>query len=621
MCGLTGWVSYSRDLTQQAELASAMTETMECRGPDARGIWMSPRAILGHRRLAVIDIEGGKQPMPVTGRDDGLPVITYTGEVYNYQELKEELIGLGHEFRTNSDTEVVLHAYLEWGEEFAQRLNGMYAFAIWDPRTEELLLVRDRMGVKPLFYYPTPDGVLFGSEPKAILAHPEAQAVVNAEGLAEIFAILKTPGHAVFRGMHEVVPATVVRFGRQGHSAREYWKLEARPHTDDLDTTVARIRELLEDIVERQLFADVKVGTLLSGGLDSSVVTALAAKILSKHGVKQPIDAFSIDFKGHKERFKADTLWGDPDIPFAIEVAEHIGADHVNHVIVELRNGDILEPEVRDHVLRAQDLPVSTGDMEHSLYLLCKALKEQVTVALSGEASDEIFAGYTWFHDPEAVAGDTFPWHHPWSKLGGMDTLNEIGLWDRLGLTEYVKKRYNEALDEVPRLEGETGHEARMREISYLNISRWENFLLDRKDRLSMAASLEVRVPFTDHRLVEYVFNTPWAMKNYDGREKSLLRAATADLLPESVLERKKASYPSTQDEVYVRALREKVQDLLADGAPVQQIVPREAIQKLLDKPLESYRVRAGLWGVRAVMERLVEFNAWVTEYNVRVEL
>ena len=614
-------MSYERDLTQHSEVVSAMTETMQCRGPDARGFWTSTQAVLGHRRLSVIDLEGGKQPMAVAAQDDDLPVITYTGEVYNYRELKEELIGLGHEFRTTSDTEVVLRAYLEWGEEFAERLNGMYAFAIWDPRTEELLLVRDRMGVKPLFYYPTPDGVLFGSEPKAILAHPDAEAVVDREGLSEIFAILNTPGHAVFRGMHEVVPATVVRFSREGQTTREYWRLESRLHTDDLQTTIDTIRGLLEDIVERQLFADVKVGTLLSGGLDSSVVTALAAQTLHKQGVEEPISAFSVNFKGHEERFNADSLWPDPDLPFAIEVAEHCGAKRVEHIIVELKTEDILDPKVRDQVLRAQDLPISTGDMEYSLYLLCRALKERVTVALSGETSDEIFGGYTWFHDPEAVNGDTFPWHHPWSKLGGMDTLRELGLWDRLGLTEYIKKRYHEALDEVPRLKGETGHEARIREISYLNISRWENFLLDRKDRLSMAAGLEIRVPFADHRLVQYVFNIPWVMKHYDGREKSLLRAAAIDLVPDSVLKRKKASYPSTQDATYVRALHEKVAGLLTEGSPVLQLIPAANIRKLLDRPVDSYRSIGGLWGVRAVMERLVEFNTWVTEYNVRLEL
>ncbi|MGV9566850.1 asparagine synthase (glutamine-hydrolyzing) [Streptomyces sp. NPDC003480] len=615
MCGLAGWVSYGRDLRGAVGIVSAMTETMVCRGPDAGGLWTSEHAILGHRRLAVIDLEGGRQPMAAAD-DDSLPVITYTGEVYNFQELRAELAAVGHEFRTSSDTEVVLRAYLEWGAGFAERLNGIYAFAIWDPRTEELLLVRDRMGVKPLYYYPTADGVIFGSEPKAILAHDEVEAVVDTEGLREIFSIVKTPGHAVFKGMREVLPATTVRFSRSGSSSRAYWKLEAREHTDDLETSVARVRSLLEDIVDRQLVADVTVGTLLSGGLDSSAVTALAAAARARRGITEPIRAFSVDFVGHEQRFEANVQWEDPDTPFAVEVAERVGAEHI---IVELNNDDILDPEVRDAVLRAQDLPVSTGDMEYSLFLLCRALKERMTVALSGEAADELFGGYTWFHDKEAVELDSFPWHHPFEKAGGIGALRDIGLWDRLDLTNYVKRRYSEALEEVPRLPGESGLEARMRELTYLNITRWENFLLDRKDRISMAVSLEVRVPFTDHRLVEYVYNTPWAMKNFDGREKSLLRAAMRGVLPDSVLDRKKNPYPSTQDDRYELALRRKVEEILTEDAPVLAIVSEEDVRRLLDRPAGSFTV-GGPWSARAVLERLIEFNTWVSAYNVRVE-
>ncbi|PRH76517.1 asparagine synthase (glutamine-hydrolyzing) [Streptomyces solincola] len=616
MCGLAGWVSYGRDLTEAADVAEAMTQTMTCRGPDDGGVWTSPRAVLGHRRLAVIDLEGGRQPMAAGDRSQ--PVITYTGEVYNFTELRAELESLGHVFRTTSDTEVVLRAYLEWGASFAERLNGIYAFAVWDPRTEELLLIRDRMGVKPLYYFPTADGVLFGSEPKAILAHDEVDAVVDAEGLREMFSIVKTPGHAVFQGMREVLPATVVRFTRDGHTTDTYWQLTAREHTDDLPATVARVRELLEDIVDRQLVADVTVGTLLSGGLDSSAVTALAAAARARRGVTEPIRAFSVDFAGHEQRFEANVQWEDPDTPFAVEVAERVGAEHI---IVTLDNDDILDPQVRGAVLRAQDLPVSTGDMEYSLYLLCRALKERMTVALSGEAADELFGGYTWFHDKEAVELDSFPWHHPFEKAGGIGALREVGLWDRLGLGDYVKRRYTEALEEVPRLPGETGHEARMRELTYLNITRWENFLLDRKDRVSMAVSLEVRVPFTDHRLVEYVYNTPWAMKNFDGREKSLLREAMRGVLPDSVLDRKKNPYPSTQDGSYETALRGLVEDVLADGdAPVFAIVTEQEVRRLLDRPAGSYAV-GGPWSARAVLERLVEFNTWVTAYDVRVEL
>ncbi|MET8982251.1 asparagine synthase (glutamine-hydrolyzing) [Streptomyces sp. NPDC004539] len=616
MCGLAGWVDHDRDLTGQRSTVTDMTATMACRGPDDEGTWASPHAVLGHVRLSIIDLEGGRQPMHVTGPHDGLPVIAYTGEVYNFLELKEELASLGHEFRTTSDTEVVLHAYLEWGEEFAERLNGMYAMAVWDPRSEELLLVRDRMGVKPLFYYPLVGGVLFGSEAKAVLEHPDVEAVVDREGLAEIFAIINTPGHAIFKGMHEVVPGTVVRFGRSGRTVRTYWQLEAHPHDDDLATTVSRVRELLEDIVRRQLIADVRVGTLLSGGLDSSAITAFAAKALREQGKSEPLAAFSVDFKNRE--FEGNGIWMDPDTPYAVEVAEHCGAEHV---VVELESADVLDEDIRSRVLRCQDLPISTGDMEHSLLHLCTALKERVTVALSGETADELFGGYNWFFDEEAVNGDTFPWHDAWRRLGGLQTMKDIGLWDRLDLEEYVKERYAEALAEVPRLPGESARESRMRELSYLNISRWENFLLDRKDRISMAASLEVRVPFTDHRLVDYVFNVPWEMKNFDGREKSLLRAAAADVLPQSVLERKKSPYPSTQDIEYVRALRAKVADLLHPTSPVLALVPVAGIRRLLDRPVESYAGLGGLWGTRAVMERLVEFDTWVRTYDVRVEI
>ncbi|MER6195293.1 asparagine synthase (glutamine-hydrolyzing) [Streptomyces cyaneofuscatus] len=617
MCGLAGWVSYGRDLREYTRTASTMTETMVCRGPDAGGLWSSQHAVLGHRRLSIIDLEGGRQPMAVAEGSDDLPVITYTGEVYNFQELREELLGLGHEFRTSSDTEVVLRAYLQWGAGFAERLNGIYAFAIWDPRSEELLLVRDRMGVKPLYYHPTEDGVIFGSELKAILAHEDVDAVIDGEGLREIFSIVKTPGHGVLKGMYEVLPATVMRFTKDGSSSHRYWELTAREHTDDLGTTVDTVRELLEDIVERQLIADVTVGTLLSGGLDSSAITAIAAKALAAKGVTEPIRAFSVNFIGHEERFEANVQWADPDTPYAIEVAEHVGAEHI---VVELDSDDVLNDEVRQQVLRAQDLPVSTGDMEYSLLLLCRALKERMTVALSGEAADELFGGYTWFHDEEAVSLDSFPWHHPFEKAGGIGALHDIGLWDRLGLTEYIKQRYTEALQQVPRLAGETGHEARMRELTFLNLTRWENFLLDRKDRISMAASLEVRVPFTDHRLVEYVYNTPWAMKSFDGREKSLLRAAMRGVLPDSVLDRKKNPYPSTQDLTYELELRKRVEAIITEGAPVLDLVGEADIRRLLDRPEGSYAV-GGPWSARAVLERLVEFNTWVSDYDVRVEL
>ncbi|CAM3873323.1 asparagine synthase (glutamine-hydrolyzing) [Nocardiopsis rhodophaea] len=613
MCGITGWVSYSRDLRQHGAELEAMVATMACRGPDAGGTWRDRHAALGHRRLAIIDLEGGRQPMTAEESGHSPTVISYSGEVYNFRELRAELRRRGHRFRTASDTEVVLRAYLEWGDAFAERLNGMFAFAIWDARTEELVLVRDRMGVKPLFYYPTGDGVLFGSEHKAITAHPEVRARVDPDGLREIFALTMTPEHAVQQGMYEVRPGGLVRISRRGVRTSRYWSLESHPHEDDLDTTVRTVRDLLEDTVSRQLVSDVPLCSLLSGGLDSSAVTALAARGLAREGGER-VRTFSVDFAGHSERFRPNAVWESPDSPYVDEAVRH-SADHENII---LDNAELLRPDVRRAVLRALDLPTVTGDMEYSLYLLFQAIRSRSTVALSGESADELFGGYSHFHDPEAVRSPTFPWHLPFERAGGQGALRTAGLWDRLDLGGYIEQRYKEALAEVPVLEGESPEEARMREISYLHLTRFVTFLLDRKDRISMAVGLEVRVPFCDHRLVEYVFNTPWAMKTFDGREKSLLRAATEDLLPRSISQRKKSPYPSTQDLRYEASLRERVAAIAEGDSPVLDLVDRRGIRDLLERPSGTYAI-GGPYSARAVLERLLDLDIWLREGDVEL--
>ncbi len=616
MCGITGWIAYDRDLTTERDTLDAMTHTMACRGPDAAGVWLDAHVALGHRRLAVIDIEGGRQPMLVERDGRVLAALTYSGEVYNYRELRAELAARGHTFRTSSDTEVVLHAYLEWGEAFTERLNGMYAFALWDPRTEELLLVRDRMGIKPLYYHPTPDGVLFGSEPKAILAHPAVRPVVDAEGLAEMLAFTKTPGHGIYKGMHELRPGHVARIRRGGLTVRRYWELEAHEHTDDTPSTVRHVRELLDDIVARQLVADVPLCTLLSGGLDSSAITALAAKGLAGAG-RGPVRSFSVDFLGHTENFKADDLRGTPDGPYAHALAEHVGSDHTDIV---LDTAALMDRVNRDAVLTARDAPTAGfGDGDVSLLLLFKAIREQSTVALSGESADEIFGGYRWFHTPETVHADTFPWiaagvadQFSGPGSGGRVALLDKGLLGKLDLPGYTAERYRDALAEVPRVPGEEGLEARMREISYLHLTRFVQLLLDRKDRMSMAVGLEVRVPFCDHRLVEYVFNTPWAMKTFDGREKSLLRAATRDLLPDAIADRVKSPYPSTQDPRYAAALRTAL-GRLAPDAPVRPLLDTAAVAESLDDGSgETFRTAT---------EVVLNLNTWLTDYGATLEL
>ncbi|MDI1455497.1 asparagine synthase (glutamine-hydrolyzing), partial [Streptomyces sp. ATE26] len=551
MCGITGWVSYDRDLTTEATALHAMTETMACRGPDDRGVWTEGPAALGHRRLAIIDLPGGRQPMSAP-TPEGTVALVYSGEAYNFTELRRDLKDRGHTFTTDSDTEVVLHGYLEWGDAVAERLNGMYAFAVWDGRHDKLVMIRDRMGIKPFYYYPTPDGVLFGSEPKAILANPLARHRVTLDGLRELFVMVKTPGHAVWDGMREVEPGTVVTVDRSGLTTRVYWRLETRPHPDDRDTTVATVRTLLDDIVRRQLVADVPRCTLLSGGLDSSAMTALAARQLAAQGEK--VRSFAVDFVGQTDNFVADELRGTPDTPFVHDVARLAGTDHQDIV---LDAAALADPAVRRQVIRARDLPAGFGDMDTSLLLLFRAVRQKSTVALSGESADEVFGGYLQFFDEEARRADTFPWLATMGRHFGEDAeVLRADLTKSLDLEGYVADGYRTAVAAVDRSDGESDFEYRMRQISHMHLTRFVRVLLDRKDRMSMAVGLEVRVPFCDHRLVEYVYNAPWALKSFDGREKSLLREATADVLPRSVYDRVKSPYPSTQDPRYARALQ-----------------------------------------------------------------
>ncbi|MFE2267430.1 asparagine synthase (glutamine-hydrolyzing) [Streptomyces griseosporeus] len=612
MCGITGWVSFDRELRAEDATLHAMTETMACRGPDDSGIWAEGPAALGHRRLAIIDLPGGRQPMTVD-TPDGPVVLVYSGETYNFAELRRELTDRGHRFTTRSDTEVVLRGYLEWGEALPERLNGMYAFALWDARTDTLLLVRDRMGIKPLYYAPTDDGVLFGSEPKAVLANPLARPRVRLDGLREVFALVKTPGHAVWDGLREVEPGTVVTVDRTGVRTRVYWQLETRAHTDDRATTIATVRSLLEDIVRRQLVADVPRCTLLSGGLDSSAMTALAARQLAEQGEK--VRSFAVDFAGQADHFVADELRGTPDTPFVHDVVRTAGTAHQDIV---LDAQALADPAVREKVIRARDLPTGFGDMDTSLYLLFRAIREHSTVALSGESADEVFGGYLQFFDEEARTADTFPWLVRFARHFGEDAgVLRPELTRALDLPAYTADGWRTAAAAVQRLDGETDLEYRMRRMSHVHLTRFVRILLDRKDRASMAVGLEVRVPFCDHRLVEYVYNTPWALKSFDGREKSLLREATADLLPRSVYDRVKSPYPSTQDPAYATALQDQVRDLLARPShPVFDLVDRERLRRAAS-PGGPVRTQAA----RRSLERTLDLAVWLDLYRPELVL
>ncbi|WP_030017631.1 asparagine synthase (glutamine-hydrolyzing) [Streptomyces monomycini] len=628
MCGITGWIAYDRDLTGGAERAAlaAMTGTMACRGPDAEDRWAGPHAALGHRRLAVIDLPGSSQPMSAVEDGRTLAVLTFSGEIYNYRELRQELRGRGHRFRTAGDTEVILHAYLEWGAAFPTRLNGMFALALWDPRVQELLLVRDRLGIKPLYYCRTEGGLgtepaagpalLFASEPKALLAHPAVHASVTIDGLRELLSLAKTPGHAVYSGMREVRPGHLLTVSRRGVSEERYWALEAREHPDSLAVTVATVRSMLEHIITRQTVADVPLCTLLSGGLDSSAVTALAAHQPGHERVR----SFSVAFDQHERDFVPDLMHVDSDQPFVRALAEHVGTDHTD---VTLATTGLMNHTHRRAALHARDLPSGLGDFDISALLLFEAVREHSTVALSGEGADELFGGYFWFHDPQTVRADTFPWRaaiEVYTQAGLGDAplnprLLDPALVSALDLPGYRRQCYRDALAGVPHTDCSDPLERRMREIGHLHLTRFLQLLLDRKDRMSMATGLEIRVPFCDHELVEYVFNAPWSMKTHDGREKSLLRAAVADLLPAPVLKRPKNPYPTVQDPQYTDTLRTALTEVAHDrSAPVNDLLDTAAVTRALAPG-------AGFKDLRYATELVLDLNTWLRDYRVGLDL
>jgi len=606
MCGISGWVSYTRDLTTSRALVDAMGRTLDCRGPDDSGSWVRGPAGLAHTRLAVIDLEGGRQPM-LADLDDDTVVLTYSGEVYNYREVRDQLRRRGHTFTTRSDTEVVLRGFLEWGAGVATRLNGMFAFAVWDTRPRELTLVRDRLGIKPLYYRPTGDGVLFASEPKAILAHPLGEPVVDVEGLHRMLAYAVTVPGVIWRGMHEVPPGSTVVVRPSGTSTHGYWDLgeavaDAGPRPR-LRTAVGVVGDLLDDTIQRQLVADVPRSVLLSGGLDSGALTAIAAEGLGRGGER--LQTYTVDFVGYDESFVSDAERADPDGPFVRDVVAHVDCDHRDLV---LHAEELADPALRRAVVDAYDVPPGSGDRDRSLYLLFRSIREHSLVTLSGEGADELFAGYHWCHDPTVLRGAGFPWITAlFDSYGLPREALAPDVAPMVDLERHLADEFAKAAAAVELRDDESESERAVRVMSHLSMTRHLRVLLDRKDRLSMALGLEVRVPYCDHRLVEYVYALPWSLKSFDGREKSLLRRAVADRLPASVRARAKSAFPSLRDHRYLAALGGQASDLAADADhAVFELIDRSWLYRAARRP------PAGLDPVRHTLEWVLNLAVWL---------
>lgn len=613
VCGITGWIDWHQDLTQQVFIVEKMANSLAKRGPDASNVWSSRHLLLGHTRLIVVDPAGGIQPMSIEKNNHTFTIV-YNGELYNTEEIRKELLQRGYSFQSYSDTEVLLTAYIEWGENCVMHLNGIFAFAVWDQHREQLFMARDRLGVKPLFYREENGSLIFGSEIKAILAHPKVKSEVDREGFQEIFGLgpSRTPGHGVFRGINELRPAHALIYNRNGLKTWRYWNVESKKHHHTLDETAEQVKILVKDAVERQLVADVPVCTFLSGGIDSSAISSFASEYFKKEG-RGTLHTYSIDYEHNNQYFKASSFQPDQDAPWIEKMQQYLGSIHHSAIINNDQLANLLEEAVM-----MRDLP-GMADVDSSLLWFCEQMKQDYTVALSGECADEIFGGYPWFYKEELLHGKEFPWMR--SQTERQQLL--LPHWQKkLDLEGYVRDRYNETISEVPLLGGETQIEARHREMSYLNMIWFMSTLLERKDRMSMGASLEVRVPFADHRIVEYAWNIPWEMKMLNGQEKGILRKALEGVLPNEILYRKKSPYPKTHHQTYMKLVKTKLNDILDNKtSPLLELVSKQRVKDIIDSDGSSFKVPwfGQLMTGPQLIAHLSQINMWLVNYNINI--
>lgn len=587
-----------------------MQRVLAPRGPDQKGEFFSEHAAFVHRRLCVIDPERGLQPMHAVA-DGHEFVIVYNGELYNTQEIRSALRGDGVEFETHSDTEVVLKAFIRYGTSCVDRFNGIFAFAIWDSAGERLFAARDRIGVKPFFYTVHEGNLIFGSEIKAIFAGGEVEPCADLQTVAEVLLMGpgRTPGCGVFQGIRELLPGQTLCFDRNGLSLHKYWSLKDAPFTDSFSACVEKTRFLVTDAIERQLVSDVPVCTFLSGGLDSSLISSVASRYLKKRGER--LKTLSVDYRDNELFFKKSRFQPNSDPVYIRQMVDYLGSDH-RTVVLDT-------PELVDGLYRAvdaRDLP-GMADVDSSLLLFCRRIRESGTVALSGECADEIFGGYPWYRDPAIRARYGFPWAQTTDYRASFlkDELREL-----LDAKAYVDERYLATVRDADKAPGLDPTGSRMKEMTRLNFDWFMQTLLDRKDRMSMANGLEVRVPFCDYRIAEYLYTVPWEYKDYQGREKGLLREAMRDFLPEEVLFRKKSPYPKTHNPSYAQAVaRELREKVLADpSAPIFTLVRREALESLLtdDRAVPWY---GQLMNTPQTIAYMLQLNYWLEHYHVKL--
>ena len=614
MCGFVGFANLKENISSKTNIYN-MNESISKRGPDEDGYYYEEHICLGHKRLIVVDPDGGKQPMSAM-KDGNLYTIVYNGQLYNTKDLRSELEENGFTFDSYSDTEVLLKSFIFWKYDVVKKLNGIFSFAIWDSKKNELFLARDHFGVKPLFYTIYNNTIVFASEIKALFKYPGIEAKLDEQSIAELFGIgpARTAGLGIFKNIYEIKPAHFGIFNESGLHIERYWKLESKVHTDSLGKTCDNVRFLLEDSISRQLVSDVPLCTFLSGGLDSSIITLYASKYCKKHNLP-PLNTYSVDYVDNDKNFVKTDFQPNSDNYYINLMTERLNTNHHTVVLDTPELASALED-----AMIARDFP-GMADVDSSLLLFCKNVKQDATVSLTGECADEIFGGYPWFFRADALNSNTFPWS---IAITERQNLLNPQIASKVNLKNYIDYRYQESLDEVDILDEDSMETAEKRRISHLTLNWFMQTLLDRSDRMAMYNGFELRVPFCDYRLAEYVWNIPWEMKALHGREKGLLRYIMKDLLPEEIVDRKKSPYPKTWNPTYLATVKDMLTKIMNDSnAPINNLLNRNYILKILETDGKAFtRPWFGqLMTGPQLMAYLCQVNMWLERYNPSIEI
>lgn len=616
MCGFCGYVNYKKDVTNKYNI-EFMNNIIKHRGPNEQNVIIKDNIALGHVRLSIIDLKLGSQPMEKE-HDGNKYVICYNGELYNTKEIKDDLIKKGYSFKTKCDTEVVLTAFIEYGTECLKNLNGIFSFCIYDYNKNSIFLARDHLGIKPLFYSLTKDGTLvFASEIKAILKHNEITPILDKEGFMELFALgpAHSPGKTYFKNIYELKAGHYAIFDTNGLFTDKFWDLETRECNDTEEEAISKIHFLLKDSLNRQLVSDVGISSMLSGGIDSSILTKLANDQI------KDLTTFSIDFKGNDKNFVANDYQGSKDSDYIKIMREHLSTTNKDIKI----DNEYLFTLLKDAMI-ARDMP-GMADIDASMFAFCKAIKENgFKVCLSGECSDEIFGGYPWFYKEHLINHIGFPW-----ALSENLRSNIIrpGILKDNEIQEYVLNARNETLKPVTAIAPNDTYENRYRNINYLTIKWFMNTLVERTDRTSMANSLEIRVPFADYRIFEYVYNLPAKMKlglNHSDTpiEKYLLREAFKNDIPREVLYRKKSPFPKTYDPYYLNLVETEMLNILNNKkSKINNFINIDFIKDLIYSHGESLKENwfGQLMTYPQTLAYLIQINMWLETYNIESEI